>query len=44
MSAMTASDGRLFGIVVTGIAVIGADHCPCALRLERSDGHTFVVE
>lgn len=41
---MTASDGRLFGIVVTGIAVIGADHCPCSLRLERSDEHTFVVE
>jgi hypothetical protein len=44
MRTMTTNGARLFGFVVTGIVVIGGDHCPCALRLGRSGERTFAFE
>ncbi|HEU0114689.1 MAG TPA: hypothetical protein VFQ80_08430 [Thermomicrobiales bacterium] len=41
---MMANGARLFGFVVTGIVVIGAEHCPCTVRLERTGERTFALE
>jgi hypothetical protein len=44
MRAVTTSDAQLFGVVVTGIVVIGANHCPCTVRLGRTGAGTFSFE
>lgn len=43
-ASVAMSGGRVFGVELTGIMLIGPDHCPCAVRFGRPDMRTFAFE